>query len=169
MVEKHGHHTQSTWGIGRDHPAPFWKGVIRQLIARGAVQTGAGEYATLELNTDAARPILRSEAQVMLRTESAAPPPDRSRAARARTATAPVDASAFGGAGAPLFDALKAWRAAEAKKQSVPPYVIFHDSVLREVANIRPASLGELAEVKGVGASKLTKYGAALLAIAARG
>ena len=169
MVEKHGHHTQSTWGIGRDHPAPFWKGVIRQLIARGAVQTGAGEYATLELNTDAARPILRSEAQVMLRTESAAPPPDRSRAARARTATAPVDASAFGGAGAPLFDALKAWRAAEAKKQSVPPYVIFHDSVLREVANIRPGSLGELAEVKGVGASKLTKYGAALLAIAARG
>ena len=67
-----------------------------------------------------------------------------------------------------LFDALRAWRAAEAKAQSVPPYVIFHDAVLRELAAVRPASLDELGQVRGVGASKLGRYGAAVLGMLAR-
>jgi ATP-dependent DNA helicase RecQ len=67
-----------------------------------------------------------------------------------------------------LFDALRAWRAAEAKAQSVPPYVIFHDAVLRELAAVRPASLDELGGVKGAGGSKLKRYGAAVLAMLAR-
>ena len=62
-----------------------------------------------------------------------------------------------------LFEALRAWRAAEAKKQRIPPYVIFHDTVLRDVAAVRPSSLEELGQIKGVGASKLQRYGAAVL------
>jgi ATP-dependent DNA helicase RecQ len=68
-----------------------------------------------------------------------------------------------------LFERLRAWRTSEAKTQAIPPYVIFHDAVLREIAVVRPANLDELGEIKGVGASKLQRYGAAVLAIAGAG
>jgi ATP-dependent DNA helicase RecQ len=64
-----------------------------------------------------------------------------------------------------LFGALRVWRAAEAKVQSIPPYVIFHDTVLRDIAAVRPQTLDELAQIKGVGASKLQRYGARVLAV----
>ena len=64
-----------------------------------------------------------------------------------------------------LFEALRAWRAAEAKQQAIPPYVIFHDSVLREIVAARPASLEELGQIKGVGTSKQQRYGAAVLTV----
>jgi len=64
-----------------------------------------------------------------------------------------------------LFDALRQWRSNEAKAQSVPPYVIFHDSVLREISGTRPADLDALGDIKGVGASKLQRYGRAVLQI----
>ncbi len=154
MVEKHGHASLSTFGIGADKPAGFWRGVIRQLIARGALRTESGDYATLALVPDEARPILRSETTVMLREDV-----EPVRAAKADRVVTPP------GQGSPLFEALRAWRAAEAKKQSVPPYVIFHDSVLREIATNRPATQAKLAEVKGMGGSKIARYGAALLAV----
>jgi ATP-dependent DNA helicase RecQ len=66
-----------------------------------------------------------------------------------------------------LFGALRAWRAAEAKAQSIPPYVIFHDTVLRDIAAVRPVTLEELGQIKGVGASKLQRYGARVLAVLA--
>ncbi len=69
------------------------------------------------------------------------------------------------GPAASLYEALRLWRLAEAKGQSIPPYVIFHDAVLRAIASARPASLDELGVLKGVGASKLTRYGAAVLAL----
>ncbi len=88
----------------------------------------------------------------------AAAPPRRDRAERRlETPTRP------GGAAGDVFDALRAWRLAEAKAQSVPPYVIFHDSVLRDIAALRPTRLEELAAIKGVGASKLARYGAQVL------
>ena len=62
------------------------------------------------------------------------------------------------------FEVLQAGGSAEAKAQGVPPYVIFHDTTLRELAAVRPRDMDELGEVKGVGASKLTRYGAAVLA-----
>ena len=64
-----------------------------------------------------------------------------------------------------LYRALRLWRLAEAKGQSIPPYVIFHDSVLREIAAMRPVNLDELAEIKGVGASKLARYGSLVLVV----
>ncbi len=158
MVLKHRHHELSTYGIGADRPPGFWRGVIRQLIARGALRTDSGEFATLSLVPDQARPILRNEATVMLRDE---PEPVRTASPRVRDR-----APALSGAkDEPLFDALRQWRSNEAKAQSVPPYVIFHDSVLREVSAARPVDLDALGDIKGVGASKLQRYGSAVLAI----
>ncbi|WP_199445500.1 HRDC domain-containing protein, partial [Acidisphaera rubrifaciens] len=74
-----------------------------------------------------------------------------------------------GAADGPLFDALRAWRSTEAKAQGVPPYVIFHDATLREIAAVRPGDLDALGQVRGVGASKLGRYGAAVLAVIAAG
>ena len=62
-----------------------------------------------------------------------------------------------------LFEALRTWRAAEAKAQRIPPYVIFHDTVLRDIAAVRPTSIEELGQIKGVGTSKLQRYGASVL------
>ena len=67
-----------------------------------------------------------------------------------------------------LFDALRNWRAAEAKAQRIPPYVIFHDAVLRDIAAVRPVTVEELGQIKGVGASKMQRYGAAVLEILSR-
>ena len=160
MVEKWEHDQLPTFGQGADRPGRFWRGVIRQLIARGALRTESGEYATLSLVTDVARPILRGQ-QVMLRDEPDAP---RVRVREKRAAGPAVTVDAGG-----LFDALRIWRTLEAKVQSVPPYVIFHDSVLRDIAAIRPMSLATLGEIKGVGASKLERYGAAVLAVVGAG
>ncbi len=158
MVLKHRHHELSTYGIGADRAPGFWRGVIRQLIARGALRTDSGEYATLSLVPEQARPILRNETTLMLRDE---PEPVRTASPRSRNrASAPGDASSE-----PLFDALRQWRSNEAKAQSVPPYVIFHDSVLREISGARPADLDALGDIKGVGASKLQRYGGAVLQI----
>ena len=66
---------------------------------------------------------------------------------------------------AAVYEALRLWRLAEAKGQGIPPYVIFHDSVLRDIAALQPASLDELGEIKGVGASKLERYGTRVLGV----
>jgi ATP-dependent DNA helicase RecQ len=160
MVAKHGHDKLPTFGVGAEQSEGYWRAVIRQLIAHGALRTESGEYASLALVTEKARPILRGEAQVMLRQEEPAAPAGRRRADRG---AAPSQEPTAGSE--TLFDALRAWRSTQAKAQSVPPYVIFHDTVLREIAAVRPASLDELGQIKGVGASKLQRYGVGVLSI----
>jgi ATP-dependent DNA helicase RecQ len=163
MIERHHHDKLSTFGIGADQSRDHWRSVIRQLIAQGALRTESGDFASLCLVPEAARPILRAETVFMLREETAAP-----RSAKPRRADAVAAAS--GAAGLPpegeaIFVRLRSWRAQQAKAQAIPPYVIFHDSVLREIAVAHPGSLEELGQVKGVGASKLQRYGGAVLAI----
>jgi ATP-dependent DNA helicase RecQ len=109
----------------------------------------------LFLVEEKARPILRGEAQVLLR-QSAQRKTVVERPARGLVASAGEFSQA-------LFDALRSWRAGEAKSQAVPPYVIFHDATLREIAAAKPASLEELGQIKGVGASKLQRYGGRVL------
>jgi ATP-dependent DNA helicase RecQ len=67
----------------------------------------------------------------------------------------------------PLFEALRAWRAARAKEQSVPAYIVFGDATLRGVAASRPGTLDELAQISGVGAKKLETYGEQVLEVVA--
>lgn len=158
-VLRHHHDKLPIFGLGADLPAPSWRGVLRQLIALGALDVDT-EHGGLALAPDRARPILRGETPVMLWDEPDAP----TRARTVRTASAPAPAQ---GAEVPadLFEALRSWRAAAAKAQSVPPYVIFHDSVLRDIAAVRPGTAEELGQIKGVGASKLTRYGSEVLAV----
>jgi ATP-dependent DNA helicase RecQ len=160
-VRRWSHDKLPTFGVGRSEPSRFWHGVIRQLLARGVIDVEQeGEFRTLRLAEEKARPILRGATRVLLRGEP--PPPERPPRRRERSALAPAPSAAPAGG---LFEALRAWRAAEAKRQAVPPYVIFHDTVLREIDAVRPASLDELGAVKGVGASKVARYGAAVLNI----
>ena len=101
------------------------------------------------------------------RCPAAARPAART-ARTARTAKAPRAAAAaddLSPEAAKTFEDLRAWRAASAREQGVPAYVIFHDATLREIAMARPASLTELAEVSGVGETKLARYGEAILAV----
>jgi ATP-dependent DNA helicase RecQ len=168
-VERNRHNNLPLFGIGRERSDSFWRGVLRQLIARGALRVKSGEYASLELVTDEARPILRGETRVMLADD----PPAQGRLPvaprpRAVASSTPSTSSAAAPAGNTLFEALRAWRMEIAKAQAVPPYVIFHDTVLRDIAAVRPASTAELAEIKGVGASKLDRYGSAVLGLVQR-
>ena len=89
-----------------------------------------------------------------------APAPARAKAAPRRRAVSTRPAQT-------LWEALRAWRLDEARRQELPPYVIFHDATLIEVARRRPASLDALADIPGIGRSKLDRYGAAVLALVA--
>jgi ATP-dependent DNA helicase RecQ len=119
--------------------------VARALIARDALRADA--YGGLSFGPGA-RPILKGEQQL-----SIAVPPPRKRARRSRQ-HGPAD---------PLFEALREARRKLAAESGVPPYVIFHDSTLREIAERKPRNLSELGEVQGVGAVKLERYGQAML------
>jgi ATP-dependent DNA helicase RecQ len=156
-VLRHGHDRLSVFGIGADHGVPYWRGMVRQLIALGALDVDTQGHGGLFLVEEKARPILRGETQVLLRQTAPRKP-----AAVERPAGGPTVVGQFSQA---LFDALRSWRAGEAKAQSVPPYVIFHDATLREIAAARPRSMEELGQVKGVGASKLQRYGGRVLCL----
>jgi ATP-dependent DNA helicase RecQ len=161
-VVQWGHDKLPVFGVGADRPAQYWRGVVRQLIALGALDMHIdGKFATLVLVTERARPILRGEQVVKLRDEPTVPrgrtEKPRAAATSASTPVSPGDAD--------RFERLRAWRAQEARSQGVPPYVIFHDSTLREIAALRADDVAMLSEVKGVGASKRARYGAAVLAV----
>ena len=149
------HDRLPTFGVGADRSVDFWRGVIRQLIARGALEMEVGEYPTLRLDTERARPILRGEERVSLRE-----PPVKQKRVRLASQQA---AAGEHGREAQVFEALRQWRSQEARTQAVPPYVIFHDAVLRDIAAVLPGDLGSLGQIKGVGASKLTRYGSRVL------
>ena len=155
-VRQYGHDALATWGIGADLSEQQWRGVVRQLLAQGLLATH-GEYGTLTV-TDAASEVLSGARSVMLRTEPERVP--RSRGPRAAPVAADLEP-----AQAELFEALRSWRAGEAREQGVPAYIVFGDATLRAVAVARPASLGDLDGISGIGAKKLEAYGEALLAV----
>ncbi|MFJ3639077.1 DNA helicase RecQ [Streptomyces sp. NPDC090108] len=157
------HDQLSVFGIGQDLAEAEWRGVIRQLLAQG-ILTVEGEYGTLAL-TEESGAVLRREREVPLRKEPKKPAASRSgtsgrgdRKAKAAAAELPAEL-------VPAFEALRAWRAEQAREQGVPPYVIFHDATLREIVALGPASVRDLGTVGGVGEKKLAKYGEGVLAV----
>lgn len=147
-IFKFGHDQLSVFGIVDTDEARVIKPLARALQARGALV--ANEHGGLKLAGDA-RAIMRGEQKV----EIALVPQGRKKRER-------------GGAnlvGDPLFDALRALRRGLAEEAGVPPYVIFHDATLREMATARPATLGAMSEISGVGTRKLDAYGEAFLVI----
>jgi ATP-dependent DNA helicase RecQ len=145
-VRSFGHDRLSVFGIANSEELALVRPVARALIARDAFRTDA--YGGLSFGPGA-RPILKGEQELTI-----AVPPPRKRASRRREQR-PAD---------PIFDALREARRKLAADASVPPYVIFHDSTLREIAATRPKNLAELGGVQGVGAVKLARYGEAMLA-----
>jgi ATP-dependent DNA helicase RecQ len=150
------HDALSVFGVGSDLSAGEWRGVLRQLLARGLLAVEPG-HGTLAL-TEASAAVLRREREVPMRREPERTP--QARPARATKSAAPADLPAEA---AGTFDRLRTWRSATAKEQGVPPYVVFHDKTLREIAMVLPSSLEELSTVTGVGESKLAKYGQQIL------
>ena len=145
-VRSFGHHRLSVFGIASEDELALVRPVARALIARDALRADA--YGGLSFGPGA-RPILKGGEQLTI-----AVPPPRKRAARRR----------FDGPADPLFEALREARRKLAAEAGVPPYVIFHDSTLREIAASKPRDLNGLSKVQGVGAVRLERYGEAMLA-----
>ena len=152
-----GHDTLAVFGRGKERPATQWRAIYRQLVARGYVSVDIEGHGSLRL-TEQARPLLRGEQTLRLREEVTV-------SERRRQKRASGGQSAVPAADQALFDALRAERRRLAEEQGVPAYVIFHDATLAQMAAQRPQTLGELAQVGGVGAAKLDRYGADFLAV----
>ncbi|MBX6766346.1 MAG: RecQ family ATP-dependent DNA helicase, partial [Actinomadura rubrobrunea] len=157
------HDTLTVFGVGTELREAEWRGVVRQLLAQGLLAVESN-YGALVL-TDRSAEVLRGQRKVLLRRDPERP------AKSAKTSAKPgrkiTPAADLPEAAVPLFERLRSWRAATAKEQGVPAYVIFHDATLREIATVRPTSLAELSRVNGVGESKLAKYGEQVLATVA--
>ncbi|HEY9328779.1 MAG TPA: DNA helicase RecQ [Streptomyces sp.] len=159
------HDQLSVFGIGEELAEAEWRGVVRQLLAQGLIAV-EGEYGTLVL-TEESGTVLGREREVLLRKEAPKPASRSSsskgeRKAKSSAAVAELPAEAL-----PVFEALRAWRGAQAKELGLPAYVIFHDATLREIATLRPSSLGELGGVSGLGEKKLATYGEGVLEVLA--
>ncbi|MGN9807559.1 DNA helicase RecQ [Micromonospora sp. L32] len=162
-ITQYGHDSLSTFGIGTELREAEWRGVVRQLLAEGLLAV-EGDYGTLAL-TEASAEVLGRRRTVTMRREPERPASSRSAKPRgAATVVADLTPEA-----ASVFERLRAWRAATAKEQGVPAYVIFHDATLRQIATEAPTSLAGLSQINGVGENKLAKYGEGILAVLAEG
>jgi ATP-dependent DNA helicase RecQ len=150
-VRSFGHHNLSVFNICGAEELALLRPVARALVARDALRADA--YGGLSFGPGA-KPILKGEAVLTI----AVPPPRQSNGRKRRGGGAVTDGPAD-----PLFEALRAARRALASEAKLPPYVIFHDSTLRDIAASRPTTLAELARVQGVGEAKLERYGQAML------
>jgi ATP-dependent DNA helicase RecQ len=151
-VSQWDHDKLAVFGIGADLDDDTWRNVFRQLVALGYARPDHDAYGGLRL-TDVARPVLKGEQRVEMRRTV---PRSKGKAPRKRAAlAADVDPG--------LFDRLKAWRLEQAREQSVPPYVVFHDATLAAIAATRPRDMDGLSAIAGIGAKKLERYGPALL------
>jgi ATP-dependent DNA helicase RecQ len=166
---QHGHGSLSTFGIGAKWSEQQWRGVIRQLLSLGHLQS-EGEYTTLVL-TDSARAVLKGEITITLR-EARELPRSAGRTKRVRTeggrssspAAAALQANMDGDAKARLA-ALKAWRSEVAREHNLPAYIVFNDATLSQMALTSPSTLDELSGISGVGAKKLEAYGREILRV----
>ncbi|MCR5878298.1 DNA helicase RecQ [Phenylobacterium sp. J367] len=155
----------STWGIGTELSAVQWRDLTEQLIFEGLLREDPNDGRPLVGigDADAVRQVFRGERRVAMRKPAEGYDPStrsgrpRKKSREALAALAPGDQ--------PLFEALRAWRSREAKAQHVPPYVIFNDRTLVEIAAARPGSRAALARLNGVGEAKLAHYGEAVLEI----
>ncbi|HEX6450222.1 MAG TPA: DNA helicase RecQ [Trebonia sp.] len=163
-TDQHRLRELKSYGIGSDMGEVQWRAVVRQLLAQELLAV-RGEYQTLSL-TKASAEVLRGQRQVMFRTD-ATPPARAGKTAKASGGgkSAAAAADELGPGDQKIFDQLKAWRKQAAAGK--PPYIVFNDATLREIATIRPDTLDKLAEINGVGAAKLDKYGEQVLEVLA--
>ncbi|HEY8352082.1 MAG TPA: RQC domain-containing protein, partial [Sphingomonadales bacterium] len=153
-----GHDRLSVFGIGTDHDKGEWRGIFRQLVALGLLGVDMAGHQGLFI-TERGREFLRRKDSLTLRRTGR-------KAASGRSRKEPA-ALAVHGEDRPLFEALRQKRLEMARAQNLPPYVIFHDRTLAELAARRPRSTAELMGIPGVGETKIARYGAAFLEVIA--
>ena len=153
-VREKGHDTLPTFGVGKELSKPAWGAVFRQMMGRDLVRPDTDRMGALRM-TDAARPVLRGEAQVTLRRDTVAAADEDRPVVRAQVAQEDLG----------LLALLKAKRRALAEAQNVPAYVVFPDKTLIEMAEKKPANLDQMAGITGVGARKLESYGRLFLEV----
>jgi ATP-dependent DNA helicase RecQ len=153
-IQSLGHDQLKTHGAGKDRPKRHWRGLIDDLLAQGCLATSEDRYHVLRI-TEVGREVLfgHREFHVLRRSEPKGAP-------RKRRRRSPAD---FVECDEGLFDALRKLRLQLAREQGVPPYVVFSDRTLREMAARRPADASEMADITGVGQTKLKRYGQAFL------
>jgi ATP-dependent DNA helicase RecQ len=150
-VLSRGHDTLSVYGIGKHRSIDEWRSVARTLLHQGLIDETQDGYPVLSLNAQSG-PVLRQELKVHV---AAAIKPKRARAGAANAASG----ASVSNEGAALFEHLRALRKRLADENGLPPYVVFHDATLREMAARRPLTLNQFAELPGVGRAKLERYG----------
>ena len=171
-VAQFGHEKISTFGIGANLTEPQLRGVLRQLIATGAlglqkVMLDSGHSFDTLCLTEGSRAVLKGEVPVQLRESVSSAPAKRT---RTRKGSAPPAAAANLGPDAQVrFINLKAWRAEVAREHNLPAYVIFHDATLAAIAERNPGTLDDLQGISGMGAKKLEAYGADVLRVVRAG
>ncbi len=151
-----GHDTLSTFGIGKEHDRNAWRSIVRQLVAHGLVAVDVMGHGGLSIS-DEGRQFLREKTPLSLRVLK--------KASRERKSARRATEQALPAADRALFEKLRAKRLELAKAQNVPPYVIFHDKTLAEMAARLPRSMAEFAGISGAGAVKLARYGEAFLKV----
>ncbi|WAP69426.1 DNA helicase RecQ [Jiella pelagia] len=159
-IAQFGHDQISTFGIGKEHDSRMWRAILRQLIALRLVAVDLAGHGGLSI-AETGRAFLRDKPVLMLRV------PRAPRARRGKAASGPGPAAVVAEADRDLFQLLRQKRMEIARLQNVPPYVIFHDKTLIELAAARPTSRSEMARVPGVGEAKLDRYGPAFLSVIA--
>ena len=150
-VAQWDHGELGVFGIGADLDEPTWRSVFRQLVALGYARPDHDSYGALRL-TQASRPVLKGEQRVEMR-----------RATGRKSRSRPAKAHPGSAVNPEVFERLKAWRTAQARSQSVPPYVVFHDATLAAIAAARPRDLDALSAIPGIGVRKLERYGPTLI------
>ena len=149
-LQEAGHNQLSTYGIGKEQSDIYWHNIINQLVHKGLIRVDITAKAALRL-TEAARPVLKSEVAVMLATPRLEFKPEK----KAKLAPANYDRT--------LFVRLKHLRKTLAEEHEVPPYVVFSDATLVDMASKVPTTLNDMLDISGVGQTKLARYGDAFL------
>ena len=151
------HDQLSVFGIGAEVDEATWRDVFRQLVTLGFALPDHAAYGALRL-TEISRPVLKGEQRVDMRRIA----PRRAKPAAVRRK---AGADGLSVADAALLERLRTWRGEQAREQSVPAYVIFHDATLSAIAAARPRDMADLSSIHGIGARKLERYGPALMAL----
>jgi ATP-dependent DNA helicase RecQ len=162
-VRSRGHHELSVFGLMKDATIDELRGYIDQLLAHGLLQQSGDEYPILQIS---------AEGHALLKNANAAPElslarqkrPDRNRLPK----RARVETEGWDGVDRELFEELRVLRLEIARRRRVPPYVIFHDTTLREIARVKPRTVEELRHVYGVGDRKANDLGELILSAVAR-
>jgi ATP-dependent DNA helicase RecQ len=156
-VTARGHHTLSVFGLLREVPAAELRGYVDQLTQGGFLSRSGAQYPTLQISATGTA-LLRGQAECVLFRQ---PRPVKARQRRQGPRT---DAS-WAGVDQALFEKLRALRLELARGRGVPPYVIFHDQTLRELARVKPRQIQELHDISGIGERKAAAFGPALLEV----